>query len=66
MKLTIDKAELKALESAGIVEFKGISGEPTTAETAAQAPTLVRAYALSGKVFEMSANGDGSYTLTEI
>ena len=54
--LTITIEQAQALESAGIVKFYGISGQPTTAEVAAQAPQLCQMVSNAGDTFNLSFN----------
>lgn len=55
-KLT--KATLKALEEAGIIKVKAVSGADATVETAALAPSLCRVHALSGRVYRLEFKDD--------
>jgi hypothetical protein len=67
MRFTATLEQLKALETAGIIEFRGFSGVKTTAETAIAASPMCLAHSLSGKTFDIWPNvkRDGVILLTE-
>jgi hypothetical protein len=55
-KLT--KSTMKALEEAGIIEVKAVSGADAIVETAALAPGLCRVHAVSGHVYRLKFKDD--------
>ena len=55
MKMTLEQME--ALEKAGIIEVKGISGIPTDAKTASQAPQLCQVHSMASKAYNLSYDG---------
>jgi len=62
---TASAENLINLEKAGIVRFEGVSGQPTNAETAVEAPTLVKVKTLSGLTMSLIDRGDGTFDVVE-
>jgi hypothetical protein len=55
---TVSLKAMQGLEATGIITIKGISGKATTVETAAKAPRVCQAHALSGNVYDLEFDGE--------
>ena len=56
-RIELIQKHAQGLEQAGIVEFKGFSGKPTTAEVAFQAPAICQMHSSAGNVYNLKRDG---------